>query len=45
MVGADGMATAKGCWCGEGSVADGTFEELYELVHGRADILTRSAYK
>ena len=34
------MATLEGCWCREGAIADWTYEEMDELVHGRAGILT-----
>ena len=33
------MATLEGCWCGEGAIAYGTYEEMDELVHGRTGIL------
>lgn len=34
VVGTDGMATVEGGWGIEGSIADGTCEEIDELVHG-----------
>lgn len=33
------MATLEGCWGVEGAIADWTYEEMDELVHGRAGIL------
>jgi hypothetical protein len=34
VVGTDGMTTVEGGWGIEGSIADGTCEEIDELVHG-----------
>lgn len=42
MVGADGVPAVEGCWGREGEVADGTCEEMDELVHGRGGILAKT---
>lgn len=36
------MATAEGGRCIESAIAEGTFEEMDELVHDRAGIVARS---